>query len=358
MSLAGVDVSSYQPADLTKYAMAGAKFAIVKLTQNINYTNPNAKAQLASAKAHQMLQMGYFYANFSANSAQALAEAGYSINVAKRLGLPSGAYLAVDWEDNNGNSVKGPRGANTSAILTAMRIIKQAGYRPLLYSGAFVLRNYLNLAAVIKEFPNSLWVASYPLNGAVYQPNMAYFPSMDGVAIWQYTDNWHGMSVDGNVAVIDLKNGSSKEEDDEMSWHPTVKYNELGLFKVNRLKGATLYADKTLTKPIGQKPYGSVFKIFKASDGAVNGGGDQWFSQADGLTKINPLAVNPMAHAICQVTAADTWTQNLPKPGQKGVGYLAKGSTWKVLAREKKYLLIGDEQVGKYVDGDKCVIVL
>lgn len=25
---------------------------------------------------------------------------------------------------------------------------------------------------------------------------------MDGVAIWQYTDNWKGMSTDGNVTIL------------------------------------------------------------------------------------------------------------------------------------------------------------
>lgn len=27
---------------------------------------------------------------------------------------------------------------------------------------------------------------------------------MDGVAIWQYTDNWKGTSTDGNVTILPL----------------------------------------------------------------------------------------------------------------------------------------------------------
>lgn len=44
----GVDVSSYQ-SSIVSYA--GAKFAIVKLTQGTGYINPKAAAQIKSAKA-------------------------------------------------------------------------------------------------------------------------------------------------------------------------------------------------------------------------------------------------------------------------------------------------------------------
>lgn len=100
---------------------------------------------------------------------------------------------------------------------------------------------------------------------------------MDGVAIWQYTDNWHRLSVDGNIAALDLQKNSNAtaEEDDEMSWHPLVKYNDLGRFKVNRAGGAPVYADSKLTKKVGTRSNGIDFKIFKASNGAVNAGGSQ-----------------------------------------------------------------------------------
>ena len=51
-----------------------------------------------------------------------------------------------------------------------------------------------------------MWVAAYPLGNGVPTnvPDFGYFPSMDGVAIWQFTDNWKGMNVDGNIAVKSL----------------------------------------------------------------------------------------------------------------------------------------------------------
>ncbi len=78
-----------------------------------------------------------------------------------------------------------------------------------MYSGASLLRNNLNTKQIVAKFGTCLWVASYPVSGRVNVANFNYFPSMDGVAIWQFTDNWHGLNVDGNINVIDLK-GTAK----------------------------------------------------------------------------------------------------------------------------------------------------
>ena len=41
--------------------------------------------------------------------------------------------------------------------------------------------NHVNYQQIIKEFPNSLWIAAYPIDGVSPYPLYAYFPSMDGV---------------------------------------------------------------------------------------------------------------------------------------------------------------------------------
>lgn len=88
-----------------------------------------------------------------------------------------------------------------------MDTVAGAGYNPLLYSGASLLKNNVDTARIIAKYPNSLWVAAYPLgNGvAVTEPDFGYFPSIDGVGIWQFTDNWKGLNVDGNISLVDLK---------------------------------------------------------------------------------------------------------------------------------------------------------
>uniref|UniRef100_UPI00387ADD1A GH25 family lysozyme n=1 Tax=Klebsiella quasipneumoniae TaxID=1463165 RepID=UPI00387ADD1A len=55
-------------------ARAGAKFAIVKLSEGTGYQNPKAQAQISSAKANNMLTMGYHYAHFGADINRAVQE--------------------------------------------------------------------------------------------------------------------------------------------------------------------------------------------------------------------------------------------------------------------------------------------
>ena len=100
-----------------------------------------------------------------------------------RLQQPKGAIVALDYEAGASWNVEG----NTDAILTGMRQIRDSGYTPMLYSYRPYLLAHVDVNRVLAEFPNSLWVAGYQ-NGLSVWPNYANFPSMPGVAIWQYSD--------------------------------------------------------------------------------------------------------------------------------------------------------------------------
>lgn len=203
----GTDVSSYNTSDLSNIAKYDAKFAVVKLSEGLDYRNPNAQAQINSAKANNMLVMGYHYARFSGDSNTAVQEGHYTVNSAKEVDLPKGSYLACDWETGSGNVTNQGYEVSANAILTFLDVIVGAGYRPLLYSGASLLKDNVNTSKVLAKYPNCLWVAAYPLGNGVplSEPDFEYFPSMDGVAIWQFTDNWKNLKVDGNISLIDLE---------------------------------------------------------------------------------------------------------------------------------------------------------
>ena len=90
-----------------------------------------------------------------------------------------------------------------------MKKVKAAGYQPLLYSGSYLLNNAINMSTVTSTYPNSLWVAYYTSSGRIDAPDFSYFPSMNGVIIWQFTENWKGLNVDGNISVLPLSISSS-----------------------------------------------------------------------------------------------------------------------------------------------------
>ena len=233
----GVDVAVYQPTDLANYQKAGASFAVVKLTEGLDYVNPKADKQVASSRANHLYTHAYHFARFGSSVGQAKKEAAYFIKEAKKLDISKKRMLWLDWESGSGNTVTGPKASNTAAILAFMQAIKAAGWRPGLYSGASLMRTAIDTKQVIKKFGTCLWVASYPTMAAVSTANFNYFPSMDGVAIWQFTSNWHGLGVDGNVAVVDLNSDVKPKAEVKPKPKPkaTTTTDFKGVVKVNNL---------------------------------------------------------------------------------------------------------------------------
>ena len=362
----GVDVASYQS---TTVNYAGAKFAFVKLTEGTDYLNPKAGAQIKSAKANGLLVGGYFYANHSNSVSRARAEAKYAVAKAKALGIPEGSYLADDFEQGSGNSVNGGVQANTDAILAAMQEIKSAGYQPLIYSGAFVLRNHMSITRIVKSFGTCLWVASYKVSGRQDYADFNYFPSMDGVAIWQFTDNYKGYNVDGNIAVVDLKTSShsskakpAKKTVESLSQHPVCKWNVGAVAVVSNAKGAYVYTSSKLDKRESDKPKpcGSVWQVFGLENGAVKVGKNQYFDGRAVYVKANPIAYNDQKHAVAKIIADHTHALDAPKADAGKVYPLKLGSKVEIQGRVGRFLKIKELHNGKqvYVTGNHAYIVL
>lgn len=206
----GIDQASYQNSNISAYP--GAKFTIVKTTEGLDYQNPKAKAQIASAKQTGIPVGGYHYAHFSADSNQAVKEANYAIKIAKNIGIPAGALFACDWEEGSGNYTKGGYEASADAILAFMDTVAREGYKPLLYSGKALLASNVHTKKITDKYGDCLWVAYYKVEGRQDTADFNWFPTMDHVVIWQFADNWKGMGIDGNITVkkLELKSVASK----------------------------------------------------------------------------------------------------------------------------------------------------
>ena len=201
MSTYYVDTSKFQSADLTGFKRAGATGAIVQLTVGSSIKAPKASAQIHSAHVLGLHRLFYHYCTFGHSVTEAEKEADFACSRAKELGYKS-IHIFADWEWQD-NDTKGSISQNTAAILAFMRRVHKHGFTTGLYSSASLLRTKINTKPIIKEFGSCLWVASYPSTGRTDAANLNYFPSMDGVTIWQFTDNWKGLKVDGNLVVYD-----------------------------------------------------------------------------------------------------------------------------------------------------------
>lgn len=287
----GVDVSSYQDTNVANYS--GAKFAIVKVSEGLDYRNPKAQSQISTAKANGMLPMAYHYGRFSSNSNVAVQEGNYAVNSAKAVGLNAGSYLALDYEQGSGNETGGDAGTNTTAILAFLDTIVSAGYKPLLYSGKEILTKRVDVKQVTDKYGTCLWIASYEYKSGIRldSPDFEWFPSMDNVAIWQFTDNWRGLNIDGNISLIDFKTDGKPvvqpskpavKQSTPQSWVDDIGdtwYKEEGKFYPNGTINIR-YGARTTSDIIGTVTKGDCVKY----DAYSRHGGYVWIRQprADG----------------------------------------------------------------------------
>nr|WP_244185477.1 GH25 family lysozyme [Latilactobacillus curvatus] len=125
-----------------------------------------------------------------------------------KIQTPKGSIVALDYEDG----ASGDMAANTDAILYGMRRIAQAGYTPMYYSYKPYTLAHVDYKRIIAEFPNSLWIAAYPNYLVTPKPNYAVFPTMDGVALYQFTSTYVAGGLDGNVDLTGITdNGYGKQ---------------------------------------------------------------------------------------------------------------------------------------------------
>lgn len=195
-----VDVSKWQGTNMGLYKKLGAEGVIAQITVG-SANAPKCKDQLHSAKINGMHRLTYHYATFGNSKPDAKSQASVACKRAKQLGFKT-IHIFVDWESQD-NNTSGSVNSNTDAILTFMDEVARQGFTPGLYTGADLARHKIDTSRIIKKYGSCLWIASYYTNAAVNSANMNYFPSMNGVCMWQFTDKWHGYSIDSNKVVYD-----------------------------------------------------------------------------------------------------------------------------------------------------------
>lgn len=186
----GGDYSKYQPS---LYNNTGQdSFAISQIGGSVNgyiYEQGTYASHAQQAKQRGWRFHTYIWMQTGSNQWQTQQMLNYFLT---KIQAPYGSIVALDYEAGASGDIE----ANTDNILLGMRMIKQAGFTPMLYSYKPYLLAHVDLARINAEFPNSLWVAGYQ-NGLSTMPNYENFPSLDNVAMWQYSD--YGGQQDLNV---------------------------------------------------------------------------------------------------------------------------------------------------------------
>ena len=208
-----LDVASYQQENLQgTTSQAGTRNTFVKATEGTNYKNPkmNGQANTSTVKGY------YHFAHFGGNTAQAQEEVNFFLSV---IGQGDGTkYAILDYEKD----ASGDANANTQAIIAFMQAVKDKGWLPLLYSGTNYMQ-YFHIDDILAKFPKCFWEAWYATTDPSDAPTWEYKDRLSGKAsIWQWTDNYKGMGIDGSVVLEDLSSEATKdirEEDLDMGMY-------------------------------------------------------------------------------------------------------------------------------------------
>lgn len=195
----GVDWAIYQ-GEQGRFGYAHDKFAIAQIggyNASGIYEQYTYKSQVASAIAQGKRAHTYIWYDTWGNMDIAKTTMDYFL---PRIQTPKNSIVALDFEHGASSDVN----ANTETILYGMRRIKQAGYTPMYYSYKPFTLQYVDYQRIIKEFPKSLWIAAYPSYEVTPEPLYAYFPSMEGIGIWQFTSTYIAGGLDGNVDLIGI----------------------------------------------------------------------------------------------------------------------------------------------------------
>ncbi|KZU44941.1 GH25 family lysozyme [Lactiplantibacillus plantarum] len=227
-------------------SQAGGFYGGTNIPQT-TYNSQVKSAQQAGKRVHT-----YLWDGVGGNMTNAKAMMAYYL---QRVKTPKGSIVALDYEDGASTSMS----ANTNVILAQMKLIKDAGYTPMLYSGKAYLNAHVNVAAIVKAYGSCLWLAEYPDYLVRTSPDYNWFPSMDGVAIFQFTSTYKAGGLDGNVDLTGItKSGyttASKKQAQinvkkaQVAKFKVVKYNQRGVFYPNRTL-AVRYTDSDKVRQV------------------------------------------------------------------------------------------------------------
>lgn len=195
----GTDLSRYQGYTAVK-GRADDEFAISQIggiNANGIYTQATYQSQVATGIAQGLRMHTYIWYQVGGDKQAAKQCMDYFL---PRVQTPKRSIVALDYEDG----ASCDQSANTDAIIYAMRRIKQSGYTPVYYSYKPYTLSHVDYKRILAEFPNSLWIAAYKDYAVTTSPDYSYFPSLDGIAEWQFTSMYKAGGLDGNVDLLGI----------------------------------------------------------------------------------------------------------------------------------------------------------
>lgn len=190
----GIDVSKHQGViDWSKVKTSGVKFAMIRCGYR-GYTEGNLNEDVQffnniKGAYNNGIKVGLYFYSSAINEAEAVEEANFVLNLIKKYGVQNYITypITIDIED-----LEGTRNYNlsvqerTNIVKAFCNTIKNAGYKPMVYSYTYFLEEKLDMNQLASY---DTWIADYYGNTWYNRP----------YTIWQYTDKGSINGIQGNV---------------------------------------------------------------------------------------------------------------------------------------------------------------
>lgn len=246
----GTDLSKYQ-GNTAQFVRNDDEFTIAQVggmyedgssyTQS-TYTNQVKSALMQNKRAHTYIWLQ------TGNNSYLAKKAVNTFLPTINSTVPKGSIIALDCEAGYGNDING----NTNAVIDAMTTVKNAGYTPVFYSYQGYAHAHFDMNRIIATYPNSFWIAGYPYRNGIYPAPMEYFPSDNGVCIWQFSDHGSGansVALDYDIDLLGItkngyKNGNANKP---VTTTPVIQQAKEDKKVINDTKTYTVKSGDTLS---------------------------------------------------------------------------------------------------------------
>lgn len=190
----GIDVSKHQgEIDWSKVKTSGVKFAMIRCGYR-GYTEGNLNEDIQflnniKGAYNNGIDVGLYFYSSAINEQEAVEEANFVLNLIKKYRVKD--YITypvtIDIEDFEGtrNYILSVQ-ERTNIVKAFCNTIKNAGYKPMVYSYTYFLENKLDMNQLSNY---ETWIADYYGNTWYNRP----------YTIWQYTDQGNINGINGNV---------------------------------------------------------------------------------------------------------------------------------------------------------------
>lgn len=226
----GIDVSYYQGSiDWAKVKKEGIEFAMIRasytgIKTRQFYTDEEFYKNIKEALAVNM-PVGVYHFSMATNVKEAQAEAKYILSLIKGYKITYPVVIDYEKEEALKNvQDKLKKETGTKIVNAFCKVVADAGYKPMVYSGCNFSQNYLN----IKDIPYDLWIAHYTTSGLV-ENNYYHYNSSSShyqyTRMWQYSSS--NIPVDGIKGSVDHDYEFDLKESVNGVTHVNVKTGEV-----------------------------------------------------------------------------------------------------------------------------------